>query len=110
MIKENTIIKINYQNQMRSLVFEGQYDFDLSFNNTFACIYAIVQVTKYGRKIIYVGQTDDINQRISSHHKKNCWKRYVKSNALYIFKENSQNTRLLIESLIVQQYNPPCNG
>lgn len=110
MIKENTLIKISHQNQVHNLVFEGQYNFDLNFTNTFACVYAIIQITNYGRKVIYVGQTEDINQRLFNHHKKDCWRKYVKSNSLYIFKENNQNSRLLIESLIIQQYNPPCNG
>lgn len=110
MVRENIIVNINIQNQARNLVFEGQFNFDLSFTNTFACVYVIVQVTSYGRKIIYVGQTDNINERLLNHHKKDCWRRYVKNNSLYIYKENSLNSRLLIESLIIRQYNPPCNG
>lgn len=110
MVNENITIKINLQNQVHNLIFAGQYDFDKIFNSTFACVYAIVQVTNYGRKIIYVGQTDNINQRFSNHQKKDCWRKHVKSNALYVYKEDNQNNRLLIESLIIQQYNPPCNG
>ncbi len=109
-MNENITIKVNFQNQAHDLVFAGQYDFNKSFKDTFACVYTIIQVTSYGRKIIYVGQTDDINQRLYNHHKKDCWRRYVKNNALYIHKEDNQSARLLIESLIIQQYNPPCNG
>lgn len=107
----NITVPVVYNGKTHNLSFEGQYYFDRKFNATFPCIYLIVQNTpQTGSKIIYVGITDDINQRMENHHKMDCWRKYVTSHSLYILRQNSNSERILIESLITQQYNPPCNG
>lgn len=107
----NLTVPIVFSGHTHNLIFEGRYFFDRKFTNTFPCVYLIVQNTmQLGNKIIYVGITEDINQRLQNHHKLFCWKKYVSSNSLYVLKSNSVSERTLIESLIIQQYNPPCNG
>lgn len=107
----NITVSLVYNGKIHNLSFEGEFFFNKNFNTTFPCIYLIVQNTQeFVNKIIYVGVTEDINQRMSNHHKIDCWKRHVNSNSLYILKQNNNSERLLIESLIIQQYNPPCNG
>ena len=107
----NLTVPVVYNGKTHNLSFEGQYYFDRKFKITFSCIYLIVQRTQqFGNKIIYVGITEDINQRLDNHHKIDCWKRYVTSYSLYILRQSSNSERVLIESLIIQQYNPPCNG
>lgn len=91
---------------INNLVFRGPYFYDKKFNQTFACVYAIVN----NKQLIYVGITDDINERMSNHHKKDCWKKYASNTEiLYIYKEDSDYRRALIEEEIIQKYNPLCN-
>lgn len=107
----NLTVPVVYNGKTHNLSFEGQYYFDRKFKATFPCVYLIIQHTQqFGNKIIYVGITDDINQRLDNHHKLDCWKRYVTSHSLYILRQSNNSERVLIESLIIQQYNPPCNG
>lgn len=106
----NLTVPVLYNGKTHNLLFEGLYYFDRKFNQTFPCVYLVVQRTQqFGNKIIYVGVTEDINQRLDNHHKIECWRQYVLSNSLYVLRQSDNNERLLIESLIIQQYNPPCN-
>ncbi len=108
---KNLTVPILYNGKTHNLLFEGRYFFDRKFNATFPCVYIIVQQTpQFGNKIIYVGITEDINQRLENHHKIDCWRKYVTSQSLFILRQNDPSQRVLIESLVIQQYNPPCNG
>lgn len=91
---------------INNLNFIGPYYYDRNFNQTFACLYAIV----IGNKLIYIGITDNINERMENHHKIECWKKYSSdTRVMYIYKEPSQLKRQIIERNIINFYNPPCN-
>ncbi|MCK5589247.1 MAG: GIY-YIG nuclease family protein [Candidatus Pacebacteria bacterium] len=86
--------------------FEGPYDFDRNFDNTFSCIYAIVE----NNKLIYIGITSDINERFLDHHKEDCWRRNIShTNTLYILREGNESVRERIEQEIRDNFNTPCN-
>ena|SRR3989338_6771661 len=107
----NLTVPVIYGGKRHSLSFEGPYYFDRKFKATFPCVYLIIQHTQqFGKKIIYVGITDDINQRLENHHKIGCWKKYTSALSLYVLRQSNHSQGILIESLIIQQYNPPCNG
>lgn len=91
---------------INGLLFQGPYYHDRSFVNTFSCVYAVVD----NNKLIYVGITNDINKRLSNHHKMDEWNKYVVStNTLYIYIESDQSQRENIERMIINRYNPICN-
>lgn len=89
-----------------NLNFSGPYYYDRNFTQDFACVYAIV----IKNKLIYVGITDSINNRMHNHHKIDYWKRYSSdTKVLFIYKEVNLISRQNLEKAIISYYNPPCN-
>ncbi len=92
----------------------AEYTFDVYTADTIwlddiACVYYISNVGNDGRQTsIYIGETEDLKERISPHHKQSCFHRY-RYNAISIYQEGLQSRRLEIESDLVQHYSPPCN-
>jgi len=94
------IIKINGYN------FEGPYDFVNTNFNEVPRVYAIVEQNK----LIYVGITDNLKERMANHHKENCWRKNISTtNCLYVLRVDSENDRQIIERGIIDKYNPICN-
>lgn len=86
--------------------FSGPYYHTRRFNNSFACVYVLVNGNN---QVIDVGQTDSINDRIINHERKACWYRHgCNELSLYIYINNDPTLRLLLERLIRLSYNPPC--
>ena len=84
--------------------FEGPFNYELKFKETFPCVYFVID----SKKPIYVGITDDINERLSNHHKMDCWKRNSRSDCLYVYKESSEQNRIKIEKFLFDKYTPVC--
>ena len=59
--------------------------------------------------IIYVGQTGNLSERPLNHHKTACFDKHG-ADLLLIKTEDSEKRRLSIESDLVDNYNPSCNG
>jgi hypothetical protein len=59
-------------------------------------------------QFIYAGQTGDLSNRPLNHHKKACFDRHG-ANALLIYVEGNERTRLAIERDLIRSLNPPCN-
>jgi hypothetical protein len=59
-------------------------------------------------QFIYVGQTGDLSNRPLNHHKKGCFDR-AGANALLIYVEANERTRLAIERDLTASLDPPCN-
>lgn len=89
-----------------NLYFDGPYYYDRNFTQDFACVYAIV----INDRLIYTGITDNINMRMSNHHKIDCWKQYsIDTKVLYIYKESNLINRQNLERAIINYYKPTCN-
>jgi hypothetical protein len=58
-------------------------------------------------QFIYVGQTGDLSNRPLDHHKKGCFDRHG-ANALLIYAEDNERTRLAIERDLIEAHKP-CN-
>ena len=89
------------------------YKFDSSWNSV-SVVYITTKRTKtdddgYTHSVIYVGQTGDLKDRFSDHHKEKC---FVEKdpNCLCLLMEKDEEKRLSIESDLIDNYNPPCNG
>ena len=83
--------------------FDGPHHTGINFN-TVAGVYVI---TTIGRKIVDVGETDNLKERIPSHDRKPCWTRNM-ANMLYFYHESRSDERLKIEKQIRDTYNPVC--
>lgn len=86
--------------------FAGPYNVDLPFDNDFGAIYAIIDDVP---KVLDIGQTGSINDRVQYHDRRPCWDRN-KSGALhlYILVNSSEQGRLQIEQSLRNFYNPLC--
>ncbi len=58
---------------------------------------------------IYVGQTDNLKERHTSHHKADCFERN-NANCLCVHVEGVEKTRRAIEADLLAARNWPCNG
>lgn len=86
--------------------FEGPYDFVNANFNEVSVVYAVVDKNK----LIYVGITDNLKERMSGHHKEDCWRRNISgTNCLYVLSISSERDREIIERRIIDRYNPVCN-
>lgn len=94
------------------------YDFDVysssvTFNDNIACVYYISKrvAKKDGtgdHTAIYVGETKNIKDRLSTHHKQSCFDQH-NYNAVSIHKEKSEDRRTSIETDLIKAISPPCN-
>lgn len=57
---------------------------------------------------IYVGQTDNMNERHSNHHKASCFQRH-NANCIGVLVESNETKRLKIEDDILKRHSWPCN-
>ncbi len=60
-------------------------------------------------QVVDVGETNDVNSRILNHERKMCWyKNGVGETGMYVYINDDQSFRLLLERLIRTKYNPLC--
>ena len=90
------------------------YRSDANFNDDIACVYYVSKRTEKqdgtgDHKAIYVGETEDLADRFSNHHKQTCFDDQD-YNAISIHKESSEDRRTEIEADLIEAINPPCNG
>jgi len=111
-------LKINVKSE--SMIWIGKYQFegpwrieDVDFLDR-ACVYAILCKSGDGYTPIYIGETGRIGTRLSTHHRRDCWKRKCRT-SLYIAlywtpsDQYSPEERKEIERELIEKYDPPCN-
>ena len=92
--------------QIEGYQFLGPYYHTQRFNSDFGSVYIILNNQN---QVVDVGETGDINSRIINHERKTCWyKNGVGETGLYIYINNDQNFRILLETLIKNKYRPLC--
>ena len=90
------------------------YPLDTNFEDNIPAVYVVTNRSKndkneFVHKIIYIGQTEDLKERHSSHHKADCFSKYT-ANCLCIMHEESESKRLKIERDLIDEKKPPCNS
>ena len=91
------------------------YEIDTSFKKLGGVYFFTVREKKSGEngythvKKVYVGQTGDLPTRFDNHHKMACIER-ENANCICILSEPNETNRLEIETDLVGNYNPVCNG
>lgn len=80
-----------------------------------AAIYVILCVDKEGQwKVLDVGQTGQLGERIDDHDRRACWKRNCLSDNIWVCvypmpsTKFSKEDRLALEKKLRQKYSPPC--
>lgn len=80
------------------------------------CVYACTYHTSTNkvslRKILYIGESVDVNNRISNHDRLLAWKRHLQTGETlcYSFAIVNNNDRLRAEAALIYQHKPPCNS
>lgn len=86
--------------------FTGPYNVDLSFKRDFGAVYVIVDDQP---KILDIGQTKNINDRVQYHDRRPCWdQNKTGSLRLYVHINSSEQARIQIESYLRSRHNPVC--
>ncbi len=90
------------------------YQIDASFKSYIPAVYIATRRYKksngdINHEIIYVGQTGDLKERHTNHHKADCFTK-ENANCLCIIQVKNESERLEIERDIIDKYNPPCNS
>ncbi|MCD6222041.1 GIY-YIG nuclease family protein [bacterium] len=77
----------------------------------YECTYNANNDTVTIHRLIYIGESGNVNERIANHEKWSEWKRYVKSgNELcfsFAYVESSNRDR--VEAALIFKHNPPAN-
>jgi hypothetical protein len=89
------------------------YSTDTNWKDNVACVYYISKRTMKSGGVgqhsgIYVGESEDLKARHSSHHKQDCFEQHG-FNCISILMESSSQARLRIEQDLVRALTLPCN-
>ena len=72
----------------------------------------MVQTDSDTYSVIYVGETSDFAERITtSHHKHDCWTQFGKTlhYGLYIMPNSTSEERIRLEQQLINAMKPSCN-
>lgn len=91
--------------------FEGPFD-NLNFVKNTSGIYAILcsnGINNYN--LIDIGESSELNSRLSSHDRKDCWEKNCNTKlfvAVFYTSNMNENQRRQIEAALRLQFKPPC--
>ncbi len=102
----------------------GSYDFDGPFQlenwnaPRRAGVYCVLHKDNSNSyNVDYVGESEDLSDRGFpwNHHRSNCWVREAGSRSnvyitVYYMPSSTKQQRTAVESELIRQYNPTCNG
>lgn len=77
----------------------------------YACTYHKDQKTVSLRELVYIGESSDVNSRISNHERLTDWKRCLRpgETLCYSFAKAEKAERLCAEAALIFHHKPPCN-
>lgn len=77
----------------------------------YSCTYNAEDNSVTLKKLLYVGESDDVNKRISTHNKYDFWKTKLNYNETlcYSFAEINSGIRVQAEAAIIYTHRPICN-
>ena len=72
-------------------------------------VYVILCKTNDSYKVLDVGESGNMKERVENHDRKDCWKKNCKSTIVYAeMKEADEDRRKKIEKTIRNKTDPPC--
>jgi hypothetical protein len=90
------------------------YDFDgpytsAAYLDAKSGVYLITTKTPDGtHKVLDVGESGNVRERVSNHDRKNQWERYKQSGIYASGYYCDESDRMAVEKTIREHYNPPC--
>ncbi len=85
------------------------YPRDTNWNSGYPCVYYVSKRSNTGSHTeIYIGETGDIKDRFSNHHRQRCFDRHG-YNAISVHHESDEDRRTEVETDLRQALDPPCN-
>lgn len=77
----------------------------------YACTYNTSNATVSLRKILYIGESENVRDRISNHDRLSDWKNLLNSGETlcYSFASVDSADRVRAEAALIYQHKPPCN-
>jgi len=104
-----------------TIIFKGKSGKEYTFNiynldsswDEIAVVYVVTRAEPKPNggnthQVIYIGETDNLKERFSNHHKQSCFDKN-KANRLCTFHVIDNETRLAIESDLIGSHDTPCN-
>jgi predicted GIY-YIG superfamily endonuclease len=85
------------------------YSTDSNWNEGVACVYYISKFDGNNHTHIYIGETQDVKERHTDHHKQECFDAHG-ANCISIYQEKNAASRLQIEADLRKVIQFPCNG
>lgn len=76
----------------------------------YACTFKSSANAVYIRKLLYVGESCNVRERLKNHERIRDWKRQLKSGEMlcYSFAEVGSNDRKRAEAAVIFRHQPPC--
>ena len=77
----------------------------------YSCVHNANEKTVSIKKLIYIGESEDVNDRVSAHEKLPDWKKHLKSGEVlcYSFGGVTATNRARCEAAIIFKHKPPEN-
>ncbi len=104
--------EVTFTGKSKTTYMFTAYSWDTEFK-AIGGVYSITKRTvksagRASHKYIYIGQTEDLSERFDDHHKASCFSK-ESANCICARTESDKDTRLAIESDLIENYDPPCN-
>ncbi|MFZ2726508.1 MAG: hypothetical protein WAX77_09680 [Methylococcaceae bacterium] len=77
----------------------------------FSCIHNEPEKTVSLKKLIYIGESSNVNSRVANHEKLNDWKKHIAKGEVlcFSFGEVSSTNRVRCEAAMIFKHEPPVN-
>lgn len=77
----------------------------------YECTHNVQEKTVTIHKLIYIGESENVNQRIANHEKQNDWEKHVRqgNELCYSFSEVDSYYRVRVEAAFIYRHQPPVN-
>lgn len=78
----------------------------------YACTYNTLDKTVTLRKILYIGESVNVNDRIANHDRLYDWKKHLNAGETlcYSFAFANNDDRIRAEAALIYKHKPPCNS
>ncbi len=77
----------------------------------FSCVHNVAEKTVTLNKLIYTGESDDVNARVANHEKLSDWQKHIKQGEVlcYGFSPVPSSYRIRCEAAMIFKHKPPEN-
>lgn len=77
----------------------------------YECTHNVQKKTVTIHKLIYIGESENVNMRIANHEKQKDWEKHVRqgNELCYSFSEVDNYSRVRVEAAFIYRHQPPVN-